>query len=218
MFNTESEKEMLARQFSFEGKYQETVGVGVDIPEVPETADFCEKHGLTSPYILYAGRIEPGKGCQELLDYFLKYNRKNPDLILVFIGKLLMDLPSHPKIKYLGFVSPEEKNAAMASALVTIHSSHLESLCMAALESLAVRTPILVQENTDPLKQHCVKGNCGLTYSEYKEFESVLNLLNTDSKLRSELGKNGLEYVRENYSWNKIIEKYEKLFRFLTNV
>ena len=128
MFNTESEKKMLARQFSFEGKYQEIVGVGVDIPEVPETEDFCAKHGLTSPFILYAGRIEPGKGCQELLDYFLRYNRHNPDMILVLIGKLLMDLPSHPKIKYLGFVSTEEKNAAMASALVTIHSSHLDAV------------------------------------------------------------------------------------------
>jgi len=215
MFNTESEKKMLGRLFSFEGKYQETVGVGVEFPEKLRSPRFLQKHQLSPPFILYAGRIEKGKGCQELVDYFLKFSRKNIGLSLILIGKLLMELPSHPRIKYLGFLSPEEKNEATASALVTIHSSHYESLCMAALESLAARTPILVQERAEPLKQHCLKGKSGLFYSNYKEFEEGLNLFLKDSKLRRKMGENGLEYVREKYSWPVVIEKYSNLFRFL---
>jgi len=173
MFNTESEKKMLSQLFSFENKYQETVGVGVEIPE----------------------KLESSR--------------------LILIGKLLMDLPIHPRIKYLGFLSPEEKDEATASALTTIHSSHLESLCMAALESLAARTPILVQERAEPLKQHCLKGKSGLFYSNYQEFEEALNLLLKDIKLRRVMGENGLQYVRENYSWPVVIEKYSRLFRFM---
>jgi len=215
VFNTEAEKDMLSNQFSFKGKYQDIVGVGVDIPKIKETQSFFRKFGLSPPFILYAGRIEKGKGCEELLEYFLKYNKKNKDLSLVLIGKLLMDLPSHPQIKCLGFVSPEDKDSAMVSALATVHPSHFESLCMAALESMAVRTPILVQAKTEPLRQHCLKGNGGLAFSNYDEFEIMLDLLISNPQLRQVMGEHGLKYVKDNYSWDKIIEKYERMFKHL---
>ena len=215
VFNTDSEREMLGRYFSFEGKYGDVVGVGVDLPSGPADPGFRRKYCLHSPYILYAGRIEPGKGCRELLDNFREYSRKAPGLELVLIGDLLMDLPAHPKVRYLGFVSPEDKNDAMASALATVHPSHFESLCMAALESLAVRTPILVQEGADPLKQHCLMGRCGLFYSDYPEFEAGLDLLLGDGRLRRTLGSNGFDYVSRNYTWPLIIQKYEKLFEHM---
>lgn len=212
MFNTASEKDMLSRQFSFEDKYQEIVGVGVDVPKEPDTHEFFQRHRISAPYMLYAGRIEPGKGCGELIEYFLRYYRQNPNLKLVLIGKLLMELPPHPGIRCLGFVSPEDKNAAMRGALVTIHPSYFESLCMAALESMAVQTPIFVQEKTDPLKQHCIKGKGGLYYADYQEFEADLNLFLNDKRLREVLGNNGCEYVKENYSWPKVVDKYKKMF------
>jgi glycosyltransferase involved in cell wall biosynthesis len=207
-FNTRSESQMLSRLFQFQGKYQETVGVGVDIPERLDSSALTSRYRVLSPYILYAGRIEPGKGCGELLDNFSRYSRKNPDLSLVLMGKLLMKLPSHSRIKYMGFVSPEEKNAAMANARATVHPSRFESLCMAALESMAVRTPILVQEAADPLKQHCLDGNGGLFYSNYEEFADALDLLLKDKRLRAGLGKNGLQYVKKNYAWDQILQKY----------
>jgi glycosyltransferase involved in cell wall biosynthesis len=217
VFNTEPEKRMLGRYFSFEGKYQDTVGVGVDIPDRTDTAGFRRRYGIHSPFILYAGRIEPGKGCQELLDHFLRYARKNADLNLVFIGQRLMPLPDHPRVRSLGFVSAEDKNAAMAAAEVTVHPSHFESLCMAALESMAVRTPILVQGRTDPLKQHCLDGQSGLFFTDYGEFAHSLDLLLRDGRLGRALGANGLDYVLKNYTWTKIIEKYGNMFEAMAS-
>jgi glycosyltransferase involved in cell wall biosynthesis len=215
MFNTEAEKAMLGRYFSFAGKYQETVGVGVDLPPEAEPGGASARFRVHAPYVLYAGRIEPGKGCSEMIDYFLRFSDRHPELNLLLIGNLLMPLPSHPRIHYLGFVSPEEKNAAMAHAVATIHPSHLESLCMAALESLAVRTPILVQAATEPLKQHCLAGRCGLWFSGAGDFGAALELLLRDTRLRSELGRNGRAYVGANYSWDQVLRKYEILFRAL---
>lgn len=218
LFNTESEKKMLARKFSFQDKYLDTVGVGVDIPSGLEEHTFLKKHKIKKPFILYAGRIEAGKGCQELIDYFLRFSPQYPDLILILIGKLLMELPSHPKIRYLGFLPSKEKNAAMSAALVTLHPSPFESLCMAALESMAVKTPILVQGKTEPLKDHCLQGRSGLFYTNYEEFKESLNLLIRDSKLRKSLGENGLKYVISRYSWPQIIAKYRKLFSYMSDV
>ena len=104
----------------------------------------------------------------------------------------------------------------MASALATVHPSHFESLCMAALESMALRTPILVQGKTDPLKQHCLKGNGGLAFTNYDEFEAMLDLLLQDPRLRQVLGEHGRSYVEKNYSWDIIIAKYEQMFKYFS--
>jgi glycosyltransferase involved in cell wall biosynthesis len=209
---------MLGRAFPFEGRYQDTVGVGVDIPERPNPDGFRGRFGLFSPFILYAGRIEPGKGCAQLFEYFLKYAQRRSNLSLVVVGKQLMPIPNHPRIHCLGFVTPREKTNAMAAAEATVHPSHLESLCMAALESLAVKTPILVQGRTEPLKDHCLKGRCGLYYTNYEEFAGCLDLLLRDGRLRKSLGSNGLEYVRERYTWPRVLDKYETMFGALARL
>ncbi len=217
MFNTASEKAMLGKYFSFEGKYQDTVGVGVDLPDTVDTDAFRRARGIDFPYVLYAGRIEPGKGCAELLEYFRGTAAAHPGLRLLLIGNKLMDLPEDPRIRYLGFVSPEDKTAAMAGALATIHPSHYESLCMAALESLAVRTPILVQEAADPLKQHAVRGRSGLCFADGRDFAAALDLLVRDARLREALGRNGRAYVEADYTWERVIGKYERLIARFTS-
>jgi glycosyltransferase involved in cell wall biosynthesis len=215
IFNTAAEKNMLKRFFSFEKKYQDIVGVGIDVPGRTDPAPPARKFGIKNPFILYDGRIEPGKGCQELLDHFNRHSAWSPGLDLILIGKQLMELPEDPSVKYLGFLPIEQKNALMASALVTVHPSHYESLCMAALESIALKTPLLVQEQTEPLKQHCLQGKCGLYYSSSDEFSVCLELFRRDEKLRKVMGQNGHAYVLENYSWEKIIQKYENAMAFL---
>jgi glycosyltransferase involved in cell wall biosynthesis len=217
MFNTGAEKDMLARRFSFEGKRQETVGVGLEIPALPADWPIAGKYRDLQPYVLYAGRIEPGKGCTEMFEYFIRSAEHHPDLRLLLVGKLLMPLPEHPRIHYLGFVPLEEKTAAMALARATIHPSHFESLCMAALESLAVRTPILVQGTTEPLRQHCLQGNAGLFYANGAEFDIALDMLVRDDRLRTILGNNGLAYVQKHYTWERILDKYAILFEALTS-
>lgn len=215
VFNTEAEKAIVGRQFPLGTRYQSTIGIGLDIPEIKDPSSVLQKFSLTKPFLLYAGRIEKGKGCEELIRYFLRYSQKNKELSLVLIGKLLMELPRHPQLRYLGFVSNADKTAAMASAAVTVHPSYLESLCIAALESMAVGTPILVQERTAPLQHHSLNGKGGLTFSNYDEFVAALDLLLSDARLRRVLGINGRSYVRDNYSWPMIIEKYERMFEHL---
>lgn len=217
LFNTTAEKELLTKLFSLERAYQDVVGVGVEVVTGLDSRALVKRLNLPRQFILYAGRIEPGKGCRELLDYFLKFVAAGKEASLVLIGHLLMELPQHPRVRYLGFVSPEEKNQAMKEAAVTVHPSHFESLCMAALESLAVGTPILVQEAAEPLKRHCLQGQCGLYYSNSKEFAAALDLLLRDERLRRALAANGRRYIEKNYSWPIILEKYERALRHLTS-
>jgi len=65
------------------------------------------------------------------------------------------------------------------------------------------------------LKDHCRQGRCGLYYENYEEFRGCLELLLRDGRLRKSLGANGQEYVRQNYTWERVLDKYEVMFQAL---
>ena len=108
---------------------------------------------LSSPYLLYCGRIDPNKGSQELFEYFLEFKKAFPsDLRLTLTGKDDMPVPSHPDIEFLGFVSEEEKLSLMAGAKVFVMPSGNESFSIVTLEAMAQRTPVLASGKSEVLE------------------------------------------------------------------
>src|SRR5262249_49393035 len=53
---------------------------------------FRRRHRLYGAIVLYGGRIDPGKGCEELLHYFDQYVTEGGDATLVLMGAKLMAL------------------------------------------------------------------------------------------------------------------------------
>ena len=89
--------------------------------------------------------------------------------------------------------------------------SPFESLSLLALEAFAVGTPILANARAEVLVDHCLRSNAGLYYADRDEFVECLKLLLADDRLRAAMGRNGRAYVRDNYRWDLIMGKYEKL-------
>ncbi len=175
-------------------------------------AVFRRRHRLHGPVVLYGGRIDPGKGCEELIEYFSTYVQEGGDASLVLMGVKLMPLPEEPFIRFAGRLSEQERLQALEAATVVAVPSPYESLSLLALESFAVGTPVLANARSDVLVEHCQKSNAGLYYADRDEFTECLRLLVADHRLRAALGKNGREYVRRNYRWDAILGKYERMF------
>lgn len=173
---------------------------------------FRRRHRLHGPIALYGGRIDPGKGCEELIEYFSTYVQEGGDASLVLMGVKLMPLPEEPFIRFAGRLSDQERLQALEAATVVVVPSPYESLSLLALESFAVGTPILANARSEVLVDHCHKSNAGLFYADRDEFTEALKLLIADHRLRSVLGRNGRSYVRQNYRWDVILGKYEKMF------
>jgi glycosyltransferase involved in cell wall biosynthesis len=173
---------------------------------------FRRRHRLHGPFLLYGGRIDQGKGCEELIEYFSTYHQQGGDASLVLMGVKLMPLPEEPFIRFAGRLSDQERLQALEAATVVVVPSPYESLSLLALESFAVGTPILANARSDVLVDHCVKSNAGLYYADRDEFTECLTLLMADHRLRAGMGRNGRDYVRRNYRWDVIIGKYEKMF------
>jgi glycosyltransferase involved in cell wall biosynthesis len=176
---------------------------------------FRRRHRLHGPVALYGGRIDPGKGCEELIEYFSSYVSGGNQGSLVLMGVKLMALPEEPWVRFAGQLSEQERFAALEAATVVIVPSPYESLSILALEAFAVGTPVLVNARSDVLVEHCRRSNAGLYYADRDEFVECLKLMMTDDRLRRAMGRNGREYVRRNYRWDLVISKYERLFNKL---
>ena len=178
---------------------------------------FRRRHRLYGPLVLYGGRIDPGKGCEELIEYFSAYAREGGDATLALMGVKLMSLPEAPFIRFAGLLSDHERMQALEAATVVVCPSPYESLSLLALEALAAGTPILVNARSLVLVEHCLGSNGGLYYADGDEFTEALKLLLGDARLREALGRNGRDYVRRNYRWDVVLGKLERIFAKVRN-
>jgi glycosyltransferase involved in cell wall biosynthesis len=207
-FLTRAEMDLVQRLFAPPGRMR-LVRTGLDVRAAVDDKSFRRRYLLVAPYLLYAGRIEKGKGLEAVFDYYraLK-NEAYVDLVL--IGKKLMDLPAIQGLKYLGFVSEDEKLAAFKGAVLSLQPSPLESLSITTLESFSMRTPVLVNRSCPALLEHVEISHGGLAYDNEEEFLAAFRKLYRRPALRQRMGEKGLEYVQRYYSWDSVLKEIQQ--------
>lgn len=211
-FLTEPEAALVRSRFGLGDRPAEVVGIGVSIPPAPDTGAFARRHQILRPYALYAGRIDAGKGCAEMLRFFERARREGrAPLDLLLIGNLALDLPRMEGVRYLGYLGEDDKQAALAGATVVLCPSPFESLSIVLLEGFALGVPALVNARSPVLKDHCLRSNAGLFYADEHEFGEALDLLVRDAPLRRALGDNGRGYVADHYRWDVVLSRYRAL-------
>lgn len=210
-FNTEEEMELIYKKFGTRNIPSKIGGVGIEVPDKTDGNGFREKYQLEK-YILYVGRIDYGKNCQQLFEYFCRYKeKKRGNLKLVLMGKEMIDVPKRDDILSLGFVSEEEKYNGMSSAEFLVLPSLYESLSIVVLDSMKLEVPVIVNGKSTVLKAHCQKSNGGLYYENYEEFEKAVDFLLLNREERKQMGKNGRKYVDAYYQWDVILDKLNEL-------
>lgn len=211
-FLTPAEQRLVATRFGLGARPALVAGMGVDVPAEPDVAGFQRRFDVQRPYLAYAGRIDAGKGCAELLAWHarvMQHQRGTPDLLLM--GRLAMPEPSQPGVRYLGFVDEADKAAALAGAQAVVCPSALESLSIVLLEALGLGTPVIVNARSEVLVEHCLRSQAGLYYRDADEFGEVVTLLAQTPALRAALGANGRRYVRAEYAWDAVLARWRTL-------
>jgi glycosyltransferase involved in cell wall biosynthesis len=213
VFLTPEEQELVRQRFRFEPT-GEVIGLGIDEPPEPDARRFRSEFGLADrPYLAFLGRIDPGKGSDELYRYFVELERReHGDLALVVLGEPVVDLPPHPDVIVTGFVDERTKYDALAGAVALVQPSYFESFSIALCEAWMVGTPALVQGRCDVLVGQSRRSGGGLPYDGFGEFVEAVRRVRTDPALRSRMGEAGSRFVRHHYRWPVVIDRYEVAF------
>lgn len=203
----------------FMKKYgRETIYIPNGVAEqTPRSAnEICERFGLKeNRYILFLSRVVPGKGLEYLLD---AYRNISSDLPLVIAGgteyvseframieeKAKLD----SRVKIIGFVQGTLLEELYSNARLFVFPSEAEGMPMCLLEALSYNCPCLVSdipENVEVSKE----------YAEYFESKNTKSLEAALKKCleNAENRKDSRQYIRENYSWDSVVERTLDLYR-----
>ena len=213
MYNSPEEQAMINAVSHNEAVPGVVVGIGSNVPAAPQPNRFRQKHQIRGPFAIYVGRIDQNKGCTELFEFFQQYLvDPTGKLSLVLIGNSLLEIPSHPRIRHLGFLDDADKFDGMAAADLLIMPSYYESLSMVTLEAWALGRPVLANGKCDVLKGQCIRSNAGLYYESTSEFIGTLEALEQNRWLAGSLGRNGRQFFKDQYDWPVIERKYLDIF------
>jgi glycosyltransferase involved in cell wall biosynthesis len=178
------------------------------------------------PIILFMSRIHPKKGLEYLIEALGKLKEYNFALVIAGSGELeyvqhLQDLLVTQGISdrthLVGFVKGETKNLYLQGADLFTLTSHSENFGIAAIESLAAGTPVLITDGVAiaPMVQ---AQNIG--YVTKLEINAIVATLenffqNFDDKPFSK--QKTQQTIAENYSWQSISAQLATIYQAIVN-
>ncbi|MFH2146186.1 MAG: glycosyltransferase family 4 protein [Candidatus Omnitrophota bacterium] len=183
------------------------------IPQAEKKYDAC-----------FVGRFHPQKGVLELVDIWKLVCRQNPKAKLVMIGSgglerevknKISQLQLNENIDLAGFKDGEPKYEIFRNSKIVVHPAIYDSGGMAAAEAMAWGLPG-VSFDLEALKTYYPKGMIKVKCFDLQEFAKTIIKLLQEEKLYTQVSKEGLELVREEWDWSKRSEMiYERIMKGL---
>lgn len=182
--------------------------------------DWRKKYGDNPKIILGVGRLIRWKGFEYLIKALPLVLRKFPDSKVIIIGSgpeeetlkmLVKKLKIEKKVFFIGHVSTSELSSAYASAdvfvspSITYSTGEREGLGNVILEALASGVPVIASRSGGIVD--LIDGrSTGLLFEEknIKNIAKKISFLLSNKMERDNFSKNGLNFVKKNYSWEKI--------------
>jgi len=184
---------------------------------------FRLKFGLSdNPFILFIGRLNAIKGPDLLLNAFKKISEAFNDYHLVFAGPnggMLSELKNKSeemeiadRVHFTGYLGGEEKSSAYRAADLLAIPSRQEAMSIVVLEAGIMGTPVLLTDQCGFDEIERIGGGKVVPASVKGLQKGLLEILKDNGKLKS-IGSNLKRHVIDNYTWERIINKYIDLYR-----
>ncbi|MCK4735828.1 MAG: glycosyltransferase family 4 protein [Methanophagales archaeon] len=192
---------------------------GVDFEDIQNV----EPHkSIKHPSIFFVGVLGNEKGIDVLLKAIPIIKEKIPNTYLYIGGagqqekelkKLAKELNIEENVKFLGYISEEEKYAYYKAVDVCAIPSRLENEPIVLLEAMACETPV-VASNVGGISFVIEDGKTGLLVEPENigDLADKIVILLEDEKLRRKMSEAGRERVKE-FTWDKIAEQTVEVYK-----
>jgi L-malate glycosyltransferase len=176
--------------------------------------------------ILFAGRLDSGKGVSDLIFSAKEVCKNFPDSKFILAGKgpnrkylesLIAKLKLNDNIFLMGHLSQEILLKLYQSSTIYVLPSYYEGLPTTLLEAMSCGLPSIATDIggnseviTDNLTGILVPPKCPEELSR-----NIMNLLES-KKDCDRLGKSARKHVINNYDWNIIVNKIEKIYHLIS--
>lgn len=189
------------------------VGVVAPIQVQPERFRAAQPELGGAPYLLYGGRVAPGKGMEELLDGFARLRRRQPEVRLVLTGEAgtPSSAPRAEGVVAAGQLDEAMRWDALAGAAVVVVPSFHESLSLLALEAWAVGRPVLANAASPVLLGQVLRSGGGIGYRGAEELATTAADLLSDPQVGGLLGRQGQSHVALTYRWEVVHARLARL-------
>ena len=161
---------------------------------------------------VFQGRFHPQKGVVELIDIWKKVVEKKPEAKLAMIGDgpLMKNVKSKIKnqklernVKLFGYVfDGPKKYKIFSQSKIVVHPAFYDSGGMASAEAMAFGLPC-VGFNLKAYESYYPQGMVKVRTGDLQAFADEVIRLLEDQDDREKIGKEALDMIEKNYSWDK---------------
>ena len=207
---------------------QKLLGEEINIQLIPnfiatENIPFIKKGSKDERYILFLGRIHLVKGIKILIESFLKINPEGFKLKIAGpendysreLKSYVSQFDSGEKIEFLGVIKGYKKYKLYKEAHVFVAPSYSEVIGMVNLEAGIMKTPVITTYQTGLSKEWNEHGGILINpnVSELEDaLEKAISWTQEDRKSRGEMLR---EFVLDNYSWERNLNRWRELYENL---
>lgn len=174
--------------------------------------------------LLFLGRMHQPKGIFDLLEAVARLSRDFPQLELLCggdgdadaVNRRAEELDIQDRVRLLGWVRGQEKQALLASAGVFVLPSYHEGLPMSILEAMAAGLPV-VSTRVGGIPDAITSGKEGFLIEpgDVDALEDSLRRLLANPELARSMGEAGLCKVAAEFDADKVMPQIEALYRKL---
>jgi glycosyltransferase involved in cell wall biosynthesis len=210
VLNCEAEQHFIEQQLRIKHPATAVVGMGFDSIAGDAAAARRGFPQLPPRFVVYAGRLEPGKNVDVLIQYYRRYHsRRGNDLGLVLLGDGPLGRQDHAGLYALGFVDESSKRNLLAASTFLCQPSLTESFSIVLMESWLQARPVLVHEQCAVTLSHARAAAGGLYFADYADFEGAADYFLAHPAEADQMGRNGRNYVERYYSHAVVMDRME---------